>query len=203
MDFNPIPFFISFVILTSVYEVIYGEYLKMRRESYNLWVKYVCYKNIPTECDNKKRICARAESLRREICQASDLQFVVGFLAFINVLIYRFYYLDYASITKNNTQNFIILSHWVSVLMIIILVIIFLEALYLYVGINGNYKDFISDIISLQWPFRFHENPEDRLADVWILMKCWEIKDPEYNAKKIPKDFYEKLEKISKKELEG
>lgn len=190
--YKPAAFLISITALTSIFSFFFGGYYRERERAYRLWLKFVAYGGKRTNDEEKLCLCSELESRNRMFFQAKGLLIILQLTIFIDFVVFQYYSLPYIAQDSvlyqvGNFREYLCFS----IIMGCIVLINFLELLYIQVAVNKTKK----------FPFfklRRRVTGQDRLSKVWMIMGCSGLKTEEYNKNRIPKKFYDNQDYYSK-----
>ena len=183
--YNPSPFLISSAALTSIFSFFFGGYFREREKAYRYWISYLAY-DVDHSCEDEvKLLCAEFEAKDRVFRQAKVLLLILLLTLFIEFVVFQFYSLPF--IRAGSPLHEVGAMHsyiWFSTMIGIIVLINFLEMLYIWVAVSA----------SSSFPFfklRHRVSGQDRLAMLWQKFDCSGYKREELNRNRIPKEFYD------------
>ncbi|MEN8258789.1 MAG: hypothetical protein ABFS09_13080 [Thermodesulfobacteriota bacterium] len=189
--YDPAAFLISITALTSIFSFFFGGYYHEREKAYRFWLKFVAYeKEMPAE-DEAIDICTELESRDRMFYQAKGLLTILLLTIVLAFIVFQFYSFQY--ILKSSPlyeagalRTYLCFNAIVGS----IVMINCLELLYIRVAIEKK-ESFPYFIL------RKRILGQERLSKVWMLLGCSKLKSAEYNAHRIPKNFYDNQDLFS------
>jgi uncharacterized membrane protein len=183
--YKPAAFLISITALTSIFSFFFGGYYRERERAYRLWLMFVAYGQKSPKDEEKLCICSELESRNRMFFQAKGLLLILLLTIFIDFIVFQYYSMPYlfqdsARYQVGAFEEYLCFS----TIMGCIVMINFLEIIYIQVAINKTER----------FPFfklRRRVTGQERLSKVWMILGCSGLKTAEYAKNKIPKKFYD------------
>ena len=190
--YDPAPFLISITALTSIFSFFFGGYYHEREKAYRFWLKYVAYrKELPAE-DDCIEICAELEARDRMFFQAKGLLTILLLTIILAFVVFQVYSLPYVMKTGSLYEPSALRTYLCfNAIIGCIVMINCLELLYIRVAVE---KKESFPYFSL----RKRILGQERLSKVWMILGCSRLKSAEYNAQRIPKNFYDNQDFFSK-----
>ncbi len=189
--YDPAAFLISITALTSIFSFFFGGYYREREKAYRFWLKYIAYeKEIPSK-DEAIDICAELESRDRMFFQAKGLLTILLLTIVLAFVVFQFYSFQY--ILKSSPlyeegalRTYLCFNSIIGA----IVMINCLELLYIRVAVDKKTS-------FPYFTFRKRILGQERLSKVWMVLGCSKLKCAEYNAHRIPKNFYDNQDLFS------
>lgn len=168
------------VLLFGLFNVLLGQLVGQSREAYAIWIQEIVYSGNSKNPDYDRKACSNLESLSREICELTDLLYiVVGLIILTFIVVFIVIVWDYNLISSISERHITLASGSLAFIVVLTLP-------YIMYKLNIDiYKPSKSSQI------------DEKIFEVWYKKKCHSYKNEQYRNKLQPIQLYEILaEKI-------
>lgn len=190
--YKPSAFLISAAALTSIFSFFFGGYYKERARAYWFWLTIVAYGKKIESQDEKIDLCAELESRNRMFYQLKGILGILLLTIAISYLVFQLYSFNYILKFSSHYDPDAYTEYvWYNTIIGVIVMINCLELLYIRVAVErkANFPYFF---------IRPRVTGMDRLSKVWMVVGCSQLKTPQYNKNRIPREFYDNQDYYSK-----
>ena len=183
---------ISAAALTSIFSFFFGGYYKERATAYWFWLTIVAYGKEVVSENERIDLCAELESRNRMFYQLKGILGILLLTIGTAYLVFQLYSFNYILSCSSHYDPGAFTEYvWYNTIIGVIVMINCLELLYIRIAVEKTAK-FPYFII------RPRVTGMERLSKVWMVVGCSQLKTPEYNQNRIPREFYDNQEFYSK-----